>query len=354
MEGFSKMKKLLILLAIVAASLPLSAAVCPTTPNTNTDCGYILTIGPGGVISGAPVAGANPYDGADDALIGIVNKSGATFTGSISLSGSGNGGGLFAFDGDGICSYVPAAYCATAATGYEGPLVTFSNITAGGLSGKVNVNGLADGASTYFALEGSPASINPCLTTTQDLAPPGLSSYIGVDVGNAQIGTSFVANSDFSITSAGIKFNPFGNVTGQPKTAELDVFIYSVVGTTRGALLASASYCAGGACPQPTLLPSTGYPTGAATFFDVPIAYNFKAGQKYLVEFNVKPNGWGSGLLAKNFVEFYRYDPAYRNAPPFQGSLPFTVGPLTVLDGAFNGDFANQCFPHVRLIQECP
>jgi hypothetical protein len=136
-----------------------SAAVCPTTSNTNTDCGYILNIGVGDVITGSLVAGANPYDGSDDALVGIVNNSGASFTGSFTLSGSGNGGGIFGFDGDGICSYVSASYCSTAATGYEGPLVTFSGISGDQSTGTVNVAGLAAGASTYFSLEGSPASI---------------------------------------------------------------------------------------------------------------------------------------------------------------------------------------------------
>ena len=92
-----------------------SASVCPSTVNTNSDCGFIFTVGAGGAISGATVSGANPYDGSDDALIGIVNNSGSAYTGSFNLSGSGNGGGLFAFDGDGICTFVSAPYCATAA-----------------------------------------------------------------------------------------------------------------------------------------------------------------------------------------------------------------------------------------------
>ena len=41
--------------------------------------------------------GVGPYDGGDDALVGIVNNSGKTLT-SLKLSGAGNGGGVFAFD----------------------------------------------------------------------------------------------------------------------------------------------------------------------------------------------------------------------------------------------------------------
>lgn len=155
-------------LALVAAAsllIPAAAhaAVCPTTANTNTDCGYIITIGPGGVLTGSPVAGANPYDGSDDALIGVVNNSGATYTGSFTLTGSGNGGGLFDFDGDGICTYTNAAYCGGTTFGYEGPLNTFSGITTTSMfhdTGTVNITGLADGGTTYFSLESSPASIN--------------------------------------------------------------------------------------------------------------------------------------------------------------------------------------------------
>ncbi|MEO8737626.1 MAG: hypothetical protein ABI380_13945, partial [Edaphobacter sp.] len=104
--------------AIFAVNSAWGASICPTTSSTNTDCGFVITIGVGDVITGAAVAGANPYDGADDALIGVVNNSGTVFNGSFTLSGSGNGGGLFAFDRDGICGYVAASYCSSAPTGY--------------------------------------------------------------------------------------------------------------------------------------------------------------------------------------------------------------------------------------------
>ncbi len=146
--------------AVSVGSLASAASVCPTTSYTNTDCGFLLTIGAGNKITGTVVTGANPYDGSDDALVGVLNNSGANYTGSFTLSGSGNGGGLFAFEGDGICSFTNAAYCATAKTGYEGPLNTFSNISSDEATGTVNITGLAAGASTYFSLESSPSSIN--------------------------------------------------------------------------------------------------------------------------------------------------------------------------------------------------
>jgi len=138
------------------------AAICPVTSNTNTDCGFIITIAADGSISGAAVSGANPYDGGDDALVGVVNNMTTAFTGSIALSGSGNGGGIFAFDGDGICAYTSASYCGTAATGYEGPNNTFSGINGPGTAGNVVFDvggGILAGATSFFSLEGSPASI---------------------------------------------------------------------------------------------------------------------------------------------------------------------------------------------------
>ena len=162
----------LAVLLLFGARFASAAAICPTTVNTNSDCGYILTIGAGNAISGAAVAGANPYDGGDDALVGVINNSGAAFTGAITLSGSGNGGGLFAFDGDGICTFIggsaAGSYCTAAQTAgtdpddYEGPLNTFSNISTMSTfddTGTVNITGLADGATTFFSLESAPDSI---------------------------------------------------------------------------------------------------------------------------------------------------------------------------------------------------
>lgn len=148
------------LVAICSVGKAWASPICPNTANTNTDCAFVLTIGAGGTITGAAVAGANPYDGSDDALVGVVNNSGSVYNGSFMLTGTGNGGGLFAFDGDGICAYVLASYCSTAATGYEGPGVTFTGISLNEASGTVVVSNLLLNGTTYFSLESSPASIN--------------------------------------------------------------------------------------------------------------------------------------------------------------------------------------------------
>ena len=179
------MRKCFWILATLLFGIKLAAAspICPVTANTNTDCGYILTIGAGDVITGSAVAGATPYDGSDDGLIGVVNHSGSVFTGGITLTGSGNGGGLFSFDGDGICTFIGPGgsdpnsagnYCSSAASAgtdpedYAGPINTFSNISSDMTTGTVDITGLAAGGSTFFSLEGAPSSIVLSVSSTPE------------------------------------------------------------------------------------------------------------------------------------------------------------------------------------------
>lgn len=159
------MKLLSRMIMLAAASIltswitPAAAAICPTTSNTNTDCGYILTVQPDGSVTGAVVSGARPYDGSDDVLVGIVNDSSSIFAGNVTLSSSRD---IFGFDGDGICTFTHAGYCSSgsAPTGYEGPTTSFSGINKAETSGTVNLtSGLDPGTSTYFSLENSPSNI---------------------------------------------------------------------------------------------------------------------------------------------------------------------------------------------------
>ena len=155
------LKSSALLLAGVLASAS-ALAQCPTAGQA-TGCDTTITINPGGGLTITPIAGSTPYDGSDDNLVGITNTSGATVN-SISLSGSGNGGGLFAFDGDGIDGYVGISNNAMDSTGYGGPLAYFTNISSDLTTGDVDfINGLANGAFTYFSLESeaTTAVINP-------------------------------------------------------------------------------------------------------------------------------------------------------------------------------------------------
>jgi hypothetical protein len=93
-----------------------------------------------------------PFDGTEDVLVGVVNKSGATVFG-IQLSGN----GIFDFDGDG----------AGGGGSYKGPNTSF-NIQNGN-SGVVNFNlGLPDGMFIWFSLEGAPSQANLAATVTID------------------------------------------------------------------------------------------------------------------------------------------------------------------------------------------
>lgn len=142
-----------------------NAGICPHIGG-EVDCGVVFVFGAGGAITTYNVNGQNyglgtinttPYDGSDDALVGIINNSGHSIS-SLHLTGSGNGGGIFAFDGDGQSVYSGISY---GVTGYEGAGVTFSNYGAGAhTSGDVNfTGGLTDGGTAWWSLEGSPSSI---------------------------------------------------------------------------------------------------------------------------------------------------------------------------------------------------
>jgi hypothetical protein len=166
----------------VATQNVYATPVCPNV-GVGTDCGVLFVFGSGGTLTTLNTNGAAytygsyggtintaPYDGGDDAIVGVLNLSGVTLAG-MTLTGSGNGGGIFAFDGDGQQAYSggvaytpPAPY---AFTGYEGPNTAFTNINLLGTSGDVVfIGGLASGSALWFSLEGSPASIGGNITGT--------------------------------------------------------------------------------------------------------------------------------------------------------------------------------------------
>ncbi|MFZ0413351.1 MAG: PEP-CTERM sorting domain-containing protein [Candidatus Acidiferrales bacterium] len=155
----------LLLLAAGAAQAQCPAAGLDTT---GTNCGALINVtsASGGLATAFSVSltGLPPYDGVEDTSVGLTNNSGGVLT-SMVLNST---GGAFGFDGDGICTYTLAAYCSTnGATyigqdpfDYEGPNMTFT-VSNGGdtLTIDFTGNGLANGASTYFSLEGPPSSL---------------------------------------------------------------------------------------------------------------------------------------------------------------------------------------------------
>jgi hypothetical protein len=156
----------------------------PSVLGSATGCGVIITVTAVDPISHVATAfsvavpnggNGNPYDGTDDTLVGIVNNSGSGLT-SITLTSSNlTFGGAFAFNQDGPCDFALANYntgqdCFDSQFGYEGPDNSFSNITGpfcgeflcGETTGTVNFpaeGGLASGATSWFALEGTPSSL---------------------------------------------------------------------------------------------------------------------------------------------------------------------------------------------------
>jgi len=172
-------------LLIMGSEVALAGTICPasTSPNpffhdpdpSGTGCNVVITINPDRSATVA-VNDASPYDGSDDALIGVVNNSGLPLP-SIYL----NGVGIFSFDQDGICAFtfIGDEYCGSAVTGYEGPTSRFSNISFDGSAGTVSFKPFvsADGGAAYFSLEGLPSATvgvsSPCAMT---LTPPPLPS----------------------------------------------------------------------------------------------------------------------------------------------------------------------------------
>lgn len=148
---------------------PAKAGTCPAIGFAN-DCNLLITFGTGLSVT-TTTPDPNAYDGVEDQLVGIVNNSGVTIN-NITLSGT----DIFNFEGDGAGE--PGGGCLSnspapnpcfpggpfGSTGYEGPGVTFSNISCDIFgncnSGQVNfTGGLKDGQNLWFSLE-EPASLN--------------------------------------------------------------------------------------------------------------------------------------------------------------------------------------------------
>jgi hypothetical protein len=164
-------------LLCAAAAAPLAASsVCPSTPQTTSDCDFLITVASNGSVSVATVPGSTPFNapltlpdgtmepGGDASLVGVVNNYSRALT-SLTLQGVGTEFGVFDFQFNGICVYTNAPYCATAASGYEGPTTTFANLKIGsdfktGMGTVMFNPSLMMGSSTYFSLMESGADIN--------------------------------------------------------------------------------------------------------------------------------------------------------------------------------------------------
>ena len=165
-KGAPRKKKFILALGVVCAAsflfvgVPSASALFTQCPPIGNDdgCQVLITVNPDGSGAVTEDSTQGPYEGSEDALVGLQNNANGTVS-AIDLSSTLD---IFGFDEDGICdigtSYThPApAGCPFGPTGYEGPGTSFSNISADTTSGTVNFGPpVGPGGSAYFSLEES-------------------------------------------------------------------------------------------------------------------------------------------------------------------------------------------------------
>src|SRR5712691_6779785 len=172
---------LVILLSICSSVLGQTPSPLPSPPFSqcprigfNTACAILIVFDQDGSLRVATDPSQGPFDGIEDTLIGVQSNSKKTIY-SIRLRSPDTP--LFAFDGDGLCTFLPPCF---GPTGYEGPGVTFSDFSSA-LSGTVNfTTGIPPNGKAYFALEGAIRTQCPALNVSplkQASAPWGTDNY---------------------------------------------------------------------------------------------------------------------------------------------------------------------------------
>lgn len=167
-----------------------NAQVCPPV-GLDTTCGTIITI----TDTGATITstGQPPFDGIEDTLVGVVNKSRLP----VHAIGLRSGVDIFGFDGDGIVSYGIAGN-GQDSTGYGGPNAYFTNISADLKSGTVNFITpiAAKGGTAFFSLEEAISNAIPCSAILNNAVTHALSNN------NTKISATFTPNMGFTLTQA--------------------------------------------------------------------------------------------------------------------------------------------------------
>lgn len=149
-----------LVMAITASAAPPAPPFmqCPAV-GADTSCAVLIYVDSAGAtgVLGDPSQG--PYDSVEDTLIGVQNDSSFSI-GSIPISAT-SGKDLFGFDQDGLCAFGING-CPFGPTGYEGPGVSFTNISADLTSGRVNFSpAIPPGGHAYFSLEEALATVPP-------------------------------------------------------------------------------------------------------------------------------------------------------------------------------------------------
>ena len=180
----------------------------------------------------------------------------------------------------------------------------------------------------------------PAAAASIDLAHPTFVAFNFNNIGtNVDRGVTFDALAAFTITSAGIFFDPLaGGATGIAVDIYASMLVAGQPNNPHGALLATASIA---------------IVDGGAGFYDVPINFAFTAGNRYDIAFrSLNAGGWGFGL---NDMRTWDYD-------FFQGDASYNVaGLVTVLDGSCHtvvqggsacSNYGNFFMPNVRFNAE--
>jgi hypothetical protein len=187
-------RKLLLALGVACTAsflfvgVPSASALFTQCPpiGADTGCQVLITVNPDGTGTVSDDPSQGPYEGSEDALVGLQNNSAGTVQ-SINLSSSTD---IFGFDDDGICSGLfsgPApSGCPFGPTGYEGPGTSFSNISSDTTSGTVDFNppvppsgascsggSGGSGGSAYFSLEENITAADINLGTIASQKVPG-------------------------------------------------------------------------------------------------------------------------------------------------------------------------------------
>lgn len=185
---------------------------------SDTSAGVLLLIDSFGSLRVFTDPKQGPYDDDDDTLVAVQNNSTKSIS-AIPLKGFQP---IFDFDGDGLSTYTGTSY---GPTGYEGPGVSFSNISTDSTSGYVNFNPpIKPGGSAYFSLEDAITTQAPPLTPPTRLLQ-GDPRWAAITMGKS---TATIGALGCYLTSSAMMINYYAGKQGssfRTDPAQLNVYL---------------------------------------------------------------------------------------------------------------------------------